>query len=362
LLAVSLGAIILQVLRSKEQSKSGHNAIIYHDQLIEIKTDLERGLLGKIEAEALKSEIKQRLDKAQGEDILANTHGLKVSSYKLNTSLLIVLIIPLATFSLYSYLGSPKNPDLPFAKRQFSSPVDTVDGKMNLLLAKLKKRLETQPDKIDGWLLLGQSLANLRRYAEASNAFKRAFKIDPKRAEIASSAAETGFMASDGKFTPEIRKFFQIALELNPREHKALYYIGLDFFLQKKYAKAIQKWVDLVAFSSVGAPWLDNVRNRLIEASTAGNLKISDFKPSNIASASARKVVGPTAQDIKDANRMSSEDRNTFIRSMVERLSERLKLEPNDLDGWRRLARSYRVLGEFRKATQAERRIKLLEE
>jgi cytochrome c-type biogenesis protein CcmH len=363
LLLVSLAAIILQVLRSKEQGKSGHNAVIYHDQLREIKTDVERGLLGKIEAEALKSEIKQRLDKAQGEVISANTYGLKVSSYKLNIAVLIVMIIPLASFSLYSHLGSPKNPDLPFSKRQILSPVDTVDDQMNLLLTKLKKRLETQPDKIDGWLLLGQSLANLKRYAEASVAFKRAFKIDPKRAEIAASAAETGFMAVDGKFTAEIREFFQIALELNSQEHKALYYLGLDFFLQKKYTEAIQSWVDLVAFSSVGAPWLDNVRQRLIEASTAGNLKISDFKPSNIAPLATResKQVGPTVKDIEDANEMSNQDRNAFIRSMVERLSERLKNEPNNLSGWRRLARSYKVLGEFEKAAQAEKRVKLLE-
>ena len=39
-----------------------------------------------------------------------------------------------------------------------------------------------------------------------------------------------------------------------------------------------------------------------------------------------------------------------MIRSMVESLADRLKEEPDDLGGWRRLARAYQVLGETKKA------------
>jgi cytochrome c-type biogenesis protein CcmH len=38
---------------------------------------------------------------------------------------------------------------------------------------------------------------------------------------------------------------------------------------------------------------------------------------------------------------------------MVEGLAERLKDEPDDADGWRRLARAYEVLGESEKAKDA---------
>ena len=46
---------------------------------------------------------------------------------------------------------------------------------------------------------------------------------------------------------------------------------------------------------------------------------------------------------------------------MVERLAERLKDNPDDLEGWRRLARSYQVLGETEKAKEAEARVEALE-
>ena len=38
---------------------------------------------------------------------------------------------------------------------------------------------------------------------------------------------------------------------------------------------------------------------------------------------------------------------------MVERLAERLRDDPDDLDGWMRLGNAYRVLGEAAKAREA---------
>ena len=64
---------------------------------------------------------------------------------------------------------------------------------------------------------------------------------------------------------------------------------------------------------------------------------------------------------VRNANEMSAKEREMFIRSMVERLANRLQSEPNDLRGWQRLARAYRVLGETKKAEVAEKRIKELE-
>jgi cytochrome c-type biogenesis protein CcmH len=44
------------------------------------------------------------------------------------------------------------------------------------------------------------------------------------------------------------------------------------------------------------------------------------------------------------AANMTPEERTAFIRSMVGRLAERLKQQPDDLQGWQQLAQSYDVL------------------
>ena len=112
---------------------------------------------------------------------------------------------------------------------------------------------------------------------------------------------------------------------------------------------------------------MDNVRGRLVVAAKAGNLMISSFtsslkstpqRPNNTLQSSE---LAPTQEDINSANEMSGKDRENFIRSMVERLADRLKSEPNDLSGWRRLARAYKVLGDTKKAAMAEGRVRELE-
>ena len=62
---------------------------------------------------------------------------------------------------------------------------------------------------------------------------------------------------------------------------------------------------------------------------------------------------GPSREDVAAAQRMSPQNRMNMIRGMVEGLAQRLAEEPDDTDGWARLARSYRVLGETKKARDA---------
>ena len=59
--------------------------------------------------------------------------------------------------------------------------------------------------------------------------------------------------------------------------------------------------------------------------------------------------------------RLSPQQRDDMVRGMVARLSARLKDNPDDLDGWRRLARAYQVLGDADKAREAQARLDALE-
>ena len=63
---------------------------------------------------------------------------------------------------------------------------------------------------------------------------------------------------------------------------------------------------------------------------------------------------GPTSEDIKAAQSMSDADRSAMIQGMVDGLSEKLADNPNDPQGWVRLLRALKVLGQ---ATKAEAEI-----
>ncbi len=66
---------------------------------------------------------------------------------------------------------------------------------------------------------------------------------------------------------------------------------------------------------------------------------------------------GPSPEEVEAAAEMSPEEQQAMIRGMVAQLAERLKRQPDDIEGWRMLARSYGVLGEREKMIAAYRHI-----
>jgi cytochrome c-type biogenesis protein CcmH len=62
---------------------------------------------------------------------------------------------------------------------------------------------------------------------------------------------------------------------------------------------------------------------------------------------------GPSSSDVAAAENMDSEQRAAMIRSMVQRLADRLHGDGSDVEGWLRLVRAYTVLGDRDKAKDA---------
>ena len=93
---------------------------------------------------------------------------------------------------------------------------------------------------------------------------------------------------------------------------------------------------------------------------TAAEARIdpATIKPSaamrrSFAAAASQAPRGPSAADVEAMQRMSPEERQQAIRGMVEGLAARLEAQPNDPEGWRRLGRAWRTLGERDKAKAA---------
>lgn len=65
---------------------------------------------------------------------------------------------------------------------------------------------------------------------------------------------------------------------------------------------------------------------------------------------------GPSRNDVAAAAQMTTAERGQMIEGMVARLAERLDGEPDDLEGWQMLIRSYAVLGKKEQARSALRK------
>jgi cytochrome c-type biogenesis protein CcmH len=268
--------------------------------------------------------------------------------------ILVAFVVPGIALASYAFLGEPDLPDQPHAARGDAQ----MRAEMQGLLAELQAKLEDDPGRIDGWLLLGRSRMRIGDYDQAAEAFARARALAPGEPAIAAELGEALIHAAGGAVPEAARETLLSAHAQDPREPKALFYLGHDAATRADHAAAVQFWTDLVAVAPPGAPWAADVRARIAREAAIGNIDLAKVTPSVQPAA---PVAGPSAEEAAAAAAMSPEERAAFIRSMVERLAARLETTPDDVEGWRRLANAWRVLGESGKADAAEARVRALE-
>jgi cytochrome c-type biogenesis protein CcmH len=338
--------------------RSAYDKEVFKAQLREVELDAERGTLPPEEAGAAKLEIERRLlraDRAQetgAEDMSDKGSeqppaGLETWARRLVVPMVIAAVL-FGSFLVYGRLGSPHMPDMPLDDRQEAAtpnPERLADD-LNSLEEKLAARLAVEPDDGDGWRLLGRARQELGRYGEAAAAYARAAEIQPQDGDLRAYEGETLVFEAEGTVTPRARAAFDAALRLDPEIPAARYYLGLAHFQAGEYREAYDRWLSLARASGPAAPWLADLQKDLNRAAKAAGIE-----PEQVAHEDGS--VGPTAQDMVDADALSDEERTAFVAGMIERLAEKLRENPDDADGWIRLGRAKTVLGDFVAAADA---------
>ena len=378
LISIALLTVIITLLKNITEEHQDYEEVVYLDQLGEIEKDLMKGNLNLSEKEEIYSELEKRAK-------LRTTDSFKPSQ-KLNNpifdqSLLIGLIIllPASALAIYGFLGSPTMADQPYKERalvkekKINQSRQINSNKMtslDQLAENLARKMIENPKKLEGWILLGRTYTTLNRWSDASDSFKKAYKLSPTHPDLAGSLAEALYMADNSTFSNYTLGVLSKALKDNPVDPKPLFYWGLSKSNGGKHQEAFDTWSKLKSISPKNAIWMPTLNQKITETAKilgieleSGN-SLQDKKTTKKLGPqdNAEKTIpGPSREDIEAANQMSRQERMNFIRSMVERLAERLEENPNDLNGWRRLLRAYRVLGEKEKAQMVLKRIKKLE-
>jgi cytochrome c-type biogenesis protein CcmH len=358
-LALALLLVPLLARKGRADRPEAYNLAVYRDQLAEIDRDQARGLLEGEQAEAARAEIGRR--------ILALTSAQSdtpTGTRYLAAAVVAVLLVPLAALMLYARLGSPMLPDQPFAERRTPATQAATDKAAQLdmqeAIAKLRAHLKQHPDDLTGQLLLARSELGLGRYQEAAEAYRRAAELSGQRPDIAGDWGEAQVLAAGGAVTDGAREAFSAALKDPEGAPRARYYLGLSQFQQGDAKSALQAWVDLQEDSPEGAAWLPLLRQRIAEA--AGKLGVDPATvktSSGVARGDGTKMASPApspsavAAAAQATAGSSPEEREAMINAMVERLAARLEQQPDDVEGWSRLGRSYMVLHRPDKAREA---------
>ncbi len=339
--------------RAKAIDPGVSDMVVYRDQLRELETDVERGVLSPSEAETSRIEISRRLLAADARERAALATSPKSPS-RIAVAALCCSVV-LGSLGLYSVIGAPGMPDQPLAERIKRIPQEEAERQLaesvNLprvlgaqeteLLERLQTILSDRPDDLKGHQLLASTLDSIGDHAGAWRAQESVVRIlgEDATADDISRQAELMILAAGGYVAPEADQVLARALQTNPSDQRARYYSGMSLAQNGKPDLAMRLWNGLLSEGAPDAAWKDSViaQMRQLSESTGAPLPQTALR-------------GPTQEDIEAASEMSEDDRTAMIRSMVEGLSDRLATEGGSSAEWARLIRALGVLGETEQA------------
>ena len=343
-IGASLAVLVPLSRRPAAESVPGANDLeVYRDQLAELDRDAARGLIQPAEAEQARTEIARRILQA---DSLAGTGKDAGATARRPTGRLVstaaILAVPLVSWGIYASIGSPDLPSQPLAARMAKNP---ADSSVEELVARAEAHLAANPADGRGWDVLAPIYLRIGRYGEAVNAYRNAIQLDGASAVREAGLGEAIAGVAGGVVSDDARAAFSRALELEPAQPKARFYLATALAQEGKTVDAVAAWQAMLATLQPGSPWHDAAVQAIGRARAES--AVADGGPG---------TSGPSREQIEAAADMSDADRTAMIETMVAGLDEKLRENPQDPQGWTRLVRSYVMLDKTEAASDAVKR------
>lgn len=358
LLLATLAAVTLPLLRPGHaiSDQGQFDRAVYRDQLREVDRDISRGVLSAAEATSARLEIQRRLLAVEGR---SGKNGLQAGRSPLAAAAVGGFVL-IASVALYLRLGSPGLPDMPFASRGDNVATMVDDGGKHLDMAdaaiKLRAKLAQNPNDAEGWVLYARTESILGNWDKARDAYDHAISLGQTGPDVMASYGEMLVLAEQGIVPPVAKQVFTKVLAGDPKNDVARYYLALAAAQSGEPKKAIQGWLSLAADVPQDSPMRKEIARQIEAAAKTNGMPVPALPKGQAPQAqpSAADAAMQAAQELPPAQRKQ------MVGAMVARLADSLKKNPNDLDGWMQLGRSYTVLGERDKAADAYRHAEAL--
>ncbi|MFO0986512.1 MAG: c-type cytochrome biogenesis protein CcmI [Alphaproteobacteria bacterium] len=331
--------------RASSAPRLDYDLEVYKDQLAELERDAARGLIGPAEASAARLEIQRRI-LAAGSEASAPAPRARPAQ---GLILALVLGLPFAGGALYLGLGRP---DLPSQSASREAP--PADPALAKKLAELEARAHEKPTSLEDRLALADFQFENRRFRSAAESYRIALSLAAGRGDIAGLYGESLTRAAGGLVTEPARRAFELALKSEPRDPRANFFLGMAEAQAGNARAALVRWLRLEADAPAGASWLSTLRQEMQRVAREAEIDLAALRR-ELKLGEAPPARGPSQRDIEDAEKLSPAERMQMIRGMIANLEAKLKDNPKDLDGWKRLGRARMVLNEFAQAAAAYR-------
>ena len=329
---LAMAFVALPLLRKQVTSTISSdelNLAIFKQQLAELDSDLESGVLDQARYDAARRDLeKELLSDVSGESTQVESKG----SGQLMA--LVTLAIPLAAYLIYQLVGSPEIIQL-LANQPASTPAKTAHAQgqnrsmqnmppMEELVKGLAAKLEQQPDDLDGWIMLGRSYMALNNRPAAINAYERALKISDDNAGLLLAYAEAVAADRGNDFTGRAAPMIEKAFQLEPSNPNVLWVSGILAYQRTEYQTAIDRWSKLRGMFKPQSSELESVNNALDDARSKLGLPPEERELPSIAQANR------PAPDTSTAKPAANQDKSLKVEITLSPEMQR-KAKPDDL-------------------------------
>ncbi len=357
--ALAAALVLQRAARLAGRPDANPTVDVYRRQLSEIDELADRGLLAESELRSARAEAARRLLHA-ADEAKSGSAAPKASRGVRLWVILAAVAGPLAAVAIYLVLGSPGAPDQPFAQRlsRWRGAPDPSQLEPAQMAAVLRDVLKTRPGDVQGRLLLARAQAASGDLPSAVQTLRSASRLAPEESEVWATLGEALVEQAQGQETPAAVNAFSKAVALNPQAVSARYHLGRAKIANGDLNGGLADWRALSALLPPGeaVAALDGQieatqkAGRLVEASSSQDQQAQ-------ASQNEAPAAGPTDSQVQAAQQAQAgaapADRRAFIQSMVDQMAAGLKTNPNNLQGWTLLIKSYGVLGESDRQAQA---------
>ncbi|MDO5531715.1 c-type cytochrome biogenesis protein CcmI [Sutterella sp.] len=276
---------------------------ILRQQADDLEAEKAAGRIDADEYEETRLELERRvLDEARHEE---EERSGKSSRVPRILAVILLVVIPASAVLGYYALGRYTAMDPHFIEMMEAQQMGGrghSQREMQKMIDDLKARLADEPRNANGWFLLARTAAQMNRFDEAVEAFKRLNALVPNNADIMADMADMMAAANGKVITPDVEKVLKDALEIDPTQWKALALLAIHSWDRQHYAQAADYWERLLKSVPRDFPDREQIEANINEAKRLGGINdnISSVSPAAkdqaaADAAEARTEAPPTA-------------------------------------------------------------------
>ena len=286
---------------------------------------------------------------------IKHTNYLQNKSRKLKLPQLLFVIFSIFIFflssSIYYKIG---NPFINMEKLNASKLklIQSENKKNSMFFKNLKKfnellsKSKTDPNNLNILLNLASTASKINKTEVEISSLKKILSIK-STPQLKSLLAQAMVKKADGQVTSKAQNLINQALIEDPFDPGANFLNGLAQSQIGNEEEAFKIWVDLYKITKNTDTWKNDLEVNI--RSAAKNLGISNKVLENKFKTNL-DYKNSITQDILNS---TEENQKIKIDQMVAQLADRLTKSKQDLDGWLKLFRSYKVLNNREKALDA---------